>query len=432
MESSQKTIKNAFFFFITVLLFLVPIVRIIITICKDIWLVDFAGYCAVSKALFEGKNPFPNHLDSLFYFHSTLQGLVPITYPGQMLFFTIPGFLWSDIIQFLWLLVNVFLVFFLTGITLIKACGYQWHDLVTPGKKQMLYALCCFMFFSSSNAISALHNGQIVFFLTLCLFCILFGDGTSFEIVLFAFIAVTKYSMLTVFAPLLLFKGHWKFCFSAFFLFILFSLSPFLCGNDLFDVYDGYIRTITMFLQSGQVNHYDTNPMMCHLAFFKMQIINSILKIIVVGIILCLFWKERKTPYLTDTLMLLALSTTMLISYHGLYDLTLLFPLLLIRLFDFAQTKQLSLFAVTFLFPLYLIIPSRITLCISSWIGSIPKIGSIVYLSNTPFHLPYTHVFPLTPLFSIALYLWSLYLYNKVKNPLRFNNTFSCNSSIKS
>jgi len=410
--------KNRFYFIASLLLFLLPLIRIFIIKARGLWLIDFAAYSAVSRALFEGSNPFPDNCDALF---CQFGGTVPIVYPGHMLLFALPGFIWGDVIQIVYLVLNVAIIYFLTGLTLIKACGYKWRDLFVPGAKQLGYALCCFCFFSSNNVMTMMRTGQIVLILALCLYCMFWGPASRcLRVLLFAFIAVTKYSVLTVFAPLLFFKRHWKLCLTAFAVFLLLSVSPILCGNNLKEVYFGYFKAVGILFQPGQVNHFDMSPQMCHLGFFKISIINHILKALVIGLVLWLFWRERKTGYFSDTLMMLALSCTMLISYHGLHDVSLLFPLFFIRLFDFARNRRWKLFCVTALFPLYLDIPGAVTLTVSSWLGKIPGVDAVVYLSNRPWGSNYMHVFPITPFFAVALALWSLYLYLHVKDPYLF------------
>ena len=409
---------NWLFLFASLLLLLVPVARILAVKYGNWWQVDLVAYSTVSRALFEGRNPFPNNYEVLFL---DFGKAVPIVYPGQMLLFALPGFLWSDTIQILYLAVNIVVIYLLTALTLVKACGFQWRDLWIPGKKQFLYALCCFSFFFSNCAMIPMRIGQISLILTFCLYAMFWGPASrSLQTILFAIIATAKYSMLTVFAPLIFFKGHWKLCIVSFSLFVLLSLSPALCGNNLAEVYKGYWEQVAFFFQPGQVNHYDANPMMCHLGFFKITLLNHLSKAIALLPVLWLFWRERKTNYLSDTLLLLALNLTMLISYHGLQDMVFVFPLLFIRLFDFAKNRQWRLFSVTALFLLYLDLPGRIPIAVSSWIGGLPGLDSIMFMSSNPWGSHYRHVFPLTPFFTIALTLWSMYLYFYVKEPYHF------------
>ena len=410
--------KKRLYFLATLLLLFLPIIRVLFVKCQDIFLVDLAAYSAVSRALFEGNNPFPNHMENLF---CSFGRSVPIVFPGQMLFFALPGFIWGNTVQILYLVLDVAIVYYLTALTLIRACGYSWEDIWKPGKKQFVYALCSFAFLFSSNTMVVIRTGQIVLVLALCLYGIFWGPACHwFRTLEYAFIAVAKYSVLPVFAPLLFVKGHWRLCLTAFGLFLLLSLSPVLCGNNLIEVYTGYFEAVQKLFQSGEVNHFNMSPQMCHFGFFKFSALNHILKAIAICPILWLFWCERKSEFLSDTAFLLALTLTMLISYHGLHDITLLFPLLFIRLFDFAQKRQWIFFWITFLFMFYLVIPGSVTLTISSWIGSIQGIDSLVWLSNNPWGSHFKHVFPLTPFFASALTLWSLYLYLHVKEPYHF------------
>jgi hypothetical protein len=411
--------KKWLYLSVATLLIMIPILRIVILrVNGSLNPVDLAAYSAVSRALFEGNNPFPDHTEFLFTY---LGEEVPIVYPGQMLLFALPAYIWGNTLQIIYILINIIVMFFLVALTLVKACGFQWSDFRTPGEKQLCYALCVFLCSVSTNNMTIIRTGQIVLILTLCLYGMFWGPRSNLlRICLFAFIAVTKYSILTVFAPILFFKGHWKLCIYSFCIFVLLSLSPVICGNNLVEVFQGYFKAVKILFQPGQCNHYDMCTLMCHLGFFKISIINHLLKIIVVGIILWLCWREWKNEYFSDTLLMLSLSLTMLISYHGFHDIVLIFPLFLIRLFDFVKTKQWFQFVGTLTFFVYCIIPGTILLHISSWIGKIPRIDSIIYLVNNPWGFKLQHVFPITPFFTIALTLWSLYLYLHVKEQYRF------------
>ena len=412
--------QNWLYCFASCLLFLLPLARIVYIKAKHgLFLLDLAAYSDVSLALFKGRNPFPDHVDLLTIMPP--QTNVPIVYPGQMLLFAVPGFLWGNAIQIGYLVLNMAIIFFLTGLTLVKACGYEWNDLWRPGRKQFFYALCCFCFFSSTNALITMRVGQIPVILALCLYGMFWGPPLRFlRTFLFAFAAVTKYSILPVFAPMLFFKGHWKLCIAAFSLFILFSVSPVFCGNDLKEVYVGYFESLSPLFQPGQVNHFDRSPLMCHLGFFRITWINTCLKVVCIGSALWLFWRERKSRYLSDTLLLLAFSLTMLISYHSTQDISIYFPLFFIRLFAFFKEKKWWHFSITALFVLFLIVPGGLFMKISAAIGGIPGAGSFIILADMPYGQPHHHVFPLMPFYTIALTFWSLYLYLYVKDPYLF------------
>ena len=371
-----------FYLFAAILLIAAPLAKSVLDICRyELLLPDFTAYCAVSRALLEGHNPFPDHYEVLFETISSWGSTVPIIYPGQMLFFALPGFLWGS-----WLKIAYFAL-------------------------------------NSSCVLDGMGAGQIPLILSLCIYGLFWGPNSRvLRTFLFAFVAVAKYSLLPVFAPILFFKGYWKLCIASFCLFLLLSASPVFCGNNLIDVYTGYFDAVARTVQPGGINHYGSYPEMCHLAFFKIAFLNHALTAAAVCLVLWLFWRERRTKEISDTLLLLAFSLTMLISYHRRWDFTLVFPLFFIRLFDFARKKQWRLGAITLLFPLFLVIPSRVSvLIVPSWIGGvIPQAGSVLYLYDNVWETPYTHIFPIMPFFSMALALWSLYLYLHVKEPYLF------------
>lgn len=401
------------------LVVLVALGRIAFVCRSGLSLVDLIAYCDVSFSLFCGHNPFPDHTELLTIEH---WNKVPIVYPGQMLFFAPLGFLWSNAVQVAWIVLNIAVIFFVVALTFVKACGYAWRDLWLPGEKQFLYAVCCFAFLFSSNAMTTMRIGQIPVVLTLCLYGMFWCRPSRILcIFLFAFIAVTKYSLLFVFAPLLFFKGYWKFCIAAFALFVLFSISPVFRGNDLKEVYTGYFEAVKYLFEPGEINHYGVSGMaMCHLGFLKMTVVNHILKAIVLVFVLYLVWRERQSSCLSDTLLLLAFSLTMLVSYHQFYDFSIVFPLFFIRLFAFAKERKWGLFGVTALFPLFLLVPGTLILKVSSWIGGIPGMDSVFYLVDNPWKKPFFHVFPHMAFYTIALSAWSMYLYFRVEKPYCF------------
>ncbi|MBR6058201.1 MAG: DUF2029 domain-containing protein [Victivallales bacterium] len=429
--------KNWLYLLATITLFLTPLIWLFfIAKYHNAGLPDFAAYSAISRALFEGKNPFPDHFDVLFCRYHWGE-TVPIDYPGQMIFFILPGYLWSKSIQIIYLILNVAIIYYLIGLTLVKTCNYQWHDLWISGKKQFFYILFCFIYFYSSCSRNTFKFGQIPLLLTFCLYFMFLGPSSfTLQSFLFAFVAATKYSVLTVLAPLLFFKGHWKLCVISFMLFLLLSISPALCGNNLAEIYTDYSKAVQMTFKPGNINYYPSAfPSFCHLGFFKNQVINWIMKALIIGLTLWLLWRERKTKFISDTLMLLAFCLTMLISYHRRYDLVIIYPLFAIRLFDFSKRNQWIHFGITILFPIFLLLPiSVMELIVPSWLGGIsPKLTSIVCSRD---FLQYPHIIPLFPIFTFILTLWSLYLYLHVKEPYQFtisqtnNDNFTSDNSL--
>lgn len=401
-------------------LLVIPLLRIANAKWGNWYLMDFGAYCAVSKALFSGLNPFPDHMEVLML---PFGKHVPIVYPGQMLLFALPASIWGDAVQIAYLVFNIFVVWFLTGLALVRACGCRWRDFLRPGGRQLLFAGCSFCFMSSWSVMQTMRIGQIPVILALCLYSMFWLPRLGFlRPFAFAVIAVAKYSVLTVFAPLMFFKGHRRLCLTAFFIFAALSVSPMLCGNSLKEVYLGYFDAVVKLFQPDGVNHYSqTGITSCHLGFLKAAVINQILKGIAAIPILWLFWRERKSAAVSDTALLLAFSLTMLVSYHSLHDYTLVFPLFIIRLVAFAREGNWRYFCVTAAFPAYLMVPGSITERIASIIGRIPHIGSVFYLSNPGWNPAVHDLFPLTAFFAIALALWSLHLYRRVENPYMFD-----------
>jgi len=412
--------QNWFYLSAVFLLFFLAFARIFIISYRGIFLNDFTGYCNVALALFRGQNPFPDHLEYLTLPHCND---VPVGgFPAQMLFFALFGFLWGKTVQILWVVLNILIIIFLTGLTLVKACEYRWADLWRPGKKQFFFSVCCFLFLSSQNAMNTMRLGQIPVVLAFFLYGMFWLSQSPFlRTFFFAFIAAMKFSVLTVFAPLLYFKGHWKFCIAAFAIFILFCISPVFCGNDLKEVYEGYFQAAKQAYQPGECGHYDTcGVFMCHIEFFKNSLINYLLKAGVVACIVWIFWRERKTKSLSDTLLMLAMNLTMLLSYHQAHDMSLVFPLFFIRLLGFAREKNWTYFGIEALFLLYLIVPGTLILKTASLIGGFCRVESIVFCTNEPWGAPYHHLFPITALWMIALTIWNLHLYFHVNNPYIF------------
>ena len=416
--NTMSKFKRMVLALLSAIIFILPVVRIAAAKWHNLYLIDFSAYCSVSRALFSGLNPFPDHMDVLMF---SFGKDVPIVYPGQMLLFALPGYLWGDAIQVAYLLLNIFIVWLLAALTLVRACDYRWRDLARSGTKQLIFAICASCFMSSWNVLQTMRLGQIPVILALCLYGLFWMPRLRFiRPFVFAVIAVSKYSLLTVFAPLLFFKGHRKLCFVAFAIFVLLSLSPVLCGNSLIDVYKGYSEAVVNLFKPEGVNHYtQTGITSCHLGFLKFGLLNQFLKLLAAVPILWLFWKERESRAIPDTALLLALSLTMLISYHSLHDYTLVFPLFLVRLFAFAKKRNWRYFGVTALFPFYLALPGRLIEWTASLIGRIPGVDKVFSLSN-PVWSPYHNLFPLTAFFALALAFWSWFVYQKEKDPYLF------------
>lgn len=55
--------RKAFFALSSVVVLLMPIARVVSAKLHNLFLLDFAAYCAVSRALFSGQNPFPDHME---------------------------------------------------------------------------------------------------------------------------------------------------------------------------------------------------------------------------------------------------------------------------------------------------------------------------------------------------------------------------------
>ncbi len=416
---NDSKMRRTLFALSSLFVLILPLVRIAGAKLHDLHLLDFAAYCAVSRALFSGQNPFPDHMEVLMF---SFGRDVPIVFPGQMLVFALPGFIWSDALQIGYIALNVLIVWFLTALTMVRACGYAWRDVLRPGHRQFVFAVCASLFMSSWSVKQTMWLGQIPVILAFCLYGMFWLPRLGFlRPFAFALIAVAKYSILTVFAPLLFFKGHVRLCLVAFAVFIALSLSPVLCGNNLAEVYGGYCEAVVRLFQPGGVNHYGmTGITSCHLGFFKIGWLNLVMKLAALCPVVWLLRRERNSPRVSDTALLLAFSLTMLVSYHSLHDYTLVFPLFIIRLHAFAREGNWRLFCATALFPAYLITPGRVIERTASVIGSIPGLGSVIQLSNPSWNPDCHDLFPLTALFAIALAVWSLHLYRRVGNPCMF------------
>lgn len=415
MKLSMKVLLAA----ASVLLLVLPIIRIICISRGHVYLMDFGAYCAVSKALFSGCNPFPDHTEVLML---PFGKDVPIVYPGQMLLFALPGHFWGQAVQIAYLVLNIMIVWFITGLTLVKACGFNWRDFAHLGPRQLLFAFCSFAYMSSWSVMQTMRIGQIPVILALCLYGMLWLPMPGFlRPLLFAAIAVMKYSILTVFAPLLFFKGYVRFCLVAFAVFVALSLSPALCGHSLMELYPDYMEAVVRTFRPEGVNHYcQSGITCCHLGFLRTGVLNQILKGVAFLPALWLFWRERKAPCMSDTALLFAFSLTMLISYHQLHDYTLVFPLFMIRLVAFAREGKWGYFFTTALFPAYLLVPGRLIERTASIIGGIPGMDSIFYLSNPLWNPTCRNLFPLTAFYAIALAIWSWHLYTRVENTYKF------------
>lgn len=117
--SKMKNLKKNWFYLLgTVVLFSVAFIKLYREYIKLPGLVDFAAYCAISRAMFEGVNPFPDHFELLFCRYRW-GSTVPIVFPGQWPFFAFFGYMWGNAIQIAYYVLNIAIICFLTAWTLV-------------------------------------------------------------------------------------------------------------------------------------------------------------------------------------------------------------------------------------------------------------------------------------------------------------------------
>ena len=284
----------------------------------------------------------------------------------------------------------------------------------TPGLDAAVFFGAAFVFLNSSPLLQSLRHGQVsVWFLLFLLFYL--GSGNVYlKSFLFGAATLFKYSMVTIFAPLLLVKRQYKVCILGFIFFVLACLWPVLLGYDVVSVYSEYFTALINSIGKGFNTFSASGYNMLQFDFFCNKYINHAGKLVLGIFILFIYWKERKNKELGDNLLLLVFSLTMLISYHRLYDNVPAMLLLTVKCYSFIAKKDWINSLICGGFIGFYLIPLSIVYKITDLIGSkMQFLSGIIHFSK---YGQYQNILPILVLVQIALTVYAAYLYFKKEN----------------
>lgn len=371
--------------------------------------VDFRAYYDTTWAISRGENPFL--LSSLRVWNWAEP---PICYPGAAIFFA-PFLLFgintaTHVFFFLNLSAGILLfivVFNKFGLIELKAGKL---DMLKTGNIMVLLSL--FLFIVSAPFMACLRHGQIgaIASLLVCLF--IFGYGKTADTVTLGVSAIVKYSMITVFAPALFIRKNFFACIAGLIIFLLAGLSPLIFGCDIAAVYKSYFSELQKQTTTGFNTYSFSGYNMLHAEFLKYQILCTAIKLFVLIAAFTVIFRSRNRNWKLMELVLLS-ATTMIISYHRLYDLVFLLPFMLAAANDYWRKQDHSKAGTLFLFSFALLIPENIVYRLAGTIGSSIGENSIFYLSQFG---EFKQILPLYPALILIIFIYSLTIIGDLHN----------------
>ncbi len=409
----NTVINRNIFYMLAFCMFALTLFRIIVTL-KDNPLVDFVCHVDTSMAIWRNLDPY--NLKNLTLIDWTCP---PIVFPGTFLFFTpfIPFNL--DTAKVIHLSFNIIAACCLVYLFFKKArmldnFNYKKHDV-----KAVLMLFMAFIFLNSTPVTMTFRLGQNTIFLTLFLVLCLYCRNKWSRIILFSLAAVTKYTMLTILAPALFLKKNYLFCLVSFLLFLLFAISPALCGHNIIKLYSRYTDLIQQYVSAGGFNTYAASGYsMLNIGFFKLGIINIPAKLLfgLLGVYIVL--RDRRKNSFGMNFILAIMCITMLLSYHRLHDINLIMLVLLAEFYFFMLRKDKINMLISAVFIIFFAVPFSLVLRISHLICKLPHIGDFVQTCH--YDISDIDVFPLSAVVFLLLTIYALYIYFHKKEEVIF------------
>ena len=291
-------------------------------------------------------------------------------------------------------------------------------DFLNPNLNTLLFFTSAFIFLNSSPQLMCQRNGQVGIWVLLLVLLFFSVENKYPRAVLFGLAAVFKYSMMTFFAPLLFAKKQYFICFTAFAVFLLVCMWPALAGYNLVDLYIRYVDVIKNTIGGGCNSFELAGHDMLQFGYFRLVLLNSLGKLFFTGIMLFIFWKERKKEGIGLNLLLLVFCFTMLVSYHRLYDNIIVVLLLLVKTNFLVIKKNWINASICGLFLGFYLIPVSWILKFADYLGkNMPWCVKIFYVSP---YAQFTAVLPIIAWAQTALGLYLLYLYFKTEDDYTF------------
>ncbi len=376
---------------------------------KNSVMVDLTGFIATANAAWNGLDFYD--LDNLSGYYTEIDKNHPaIEFPGMLLFYIPLTFIDIEIVR------PLYYTFNLLGAVFIFVMGFKITGLLknidfkNPNLNTAVFFIAWFLFFNSSPVLMCLRHGQQMIWITLTIL-FFFSCGNRYaKIILFGLGTLLKYSMVTLFAPMLFLKKQYFICVAAFILFVCLSLFPVLLGYNPFELYRQYIGIVKDVMSSGNVCSFQGSGYnMLQIDFFIIPYLNTLGKIAIAAIILPIMWNERGKEEFSLNLLLLLFCFSMLLSYHRLYDNVIVLLFLLIKTHFLVLEKDWGNATVCAMFLGFFLIPFSWVLRVSNSLGTaFPRFGEVFHLCNFE---GFTTLLPIPALMQLALSFYVLYLY---------------------
>ncbi|MBR5078584.1 MAG: DUF2029 domain-containing protein [Victivallales bacterium] len=392
---------------------------------------DYNIYIQTAKLIRMGISPYEKEVYDLY------MRLPPLQPPSMSLLFMLPS-LWSEslIVSYLYFTASI-IAFLALTIMILNYYGYRINDYIKPKWKNLPIWLV-FMLISVSNPfLHTLFIGQSNCFAILFLFsALLFPKHDKYLNIFFlGMAAAVKYSIMTFLAPVLIFQKRLKMSILGFIFFMVMVLSVGFWLNGPIPSFVDYIKLILYDIKHG-ANSYENNAYeyIC-LGFFKIPIMNTILKILVLisygWILYKKFFnnKDKKSIFhLTAIECCLFSSMTLCISYHRLHDGILFLPFLAIIVLDsFYRMSIKNIYSVltaivSFSFFMFWCIPYNVSKKIAEKIGALyPSGADYLYYAKGDIKM-----FPLLPIILLMMICF-LFLLEKTQTS---DDTTDCKQNI--
>ena len=416
MRSRQNFIKTSLFYLGVSCLVALTLLRIITSFRNNL-IIDFVCYVDCTMALLKGLDCYEINNLVLHEWDGPL-----IIYPGMTLYF-IP---WT----FMSIKISSLIYYILTAIGATASCVFifkitgllQRIKFKDPDKYTCLFFFSIFLFINSSPVIMCLRHGQSPTWIILGFLLFFYFDNPYAKTLTLGLVALMKYSMITVLAPLLFAKRYYFICIIAFVIFIILSLYLVFCGFDPFQYYIHYVQVLMDSLDNGYNSFAVSGYNMLQIDFFRLDYLNAICKLLLVALTLYILFIERKRDGVGLNLLLLIFCISMLVSYHRLYDAGIIVLLLLVKINFLLRKRDWINIAVCSGFCLFYVAPLDVVFQISDHFGSYPMLSKIFHTCS--FKKQYSHLLPLPSWSIIALAGYAFYLYKKTEDDFIFDLNF--------
>ena len=399
----DTVISRKVFYMLFLCMLALTLSRIVIT-HKNNPLIDFVCHIDTSSAICDGLNPYD--IKNLKHFEWDCP---PIVFPGTFLFFIPLLPLNLELAKIIHLIFNIIAACWLVYLFFKKARMLDDFNYRKPDVKALLILFMAFIFLNSTPVMMSFRLGQNTIFLTLFLVLCLFCKNKWSRIVLFSVSAVTKYTMLTILAPALFLKKNYLFCIVSFVFFVLFAISPVICGHNIITLYHNYAELVQKYISTGFNTYAESGYSMLNIGYFKLNIINLLGKLIFGMLAVYIIFRDRRPNSFGMNFLLSIMCITMLLSYHRLHDIHLIMLLILAEFYFFLVSRDKINMLISAVFIIFFAVPFSLVLSISHLIAKLPHIGNFFYTCN--YYPQNRDVFPLSAIVFLLLTIYSLYLY---------------------